>query len=470
MNSAYIWIFFPGLVAFGLLLLYKRETLVAILGTLVTAGLAGLAAWLPAQEQIFVWRWVLPFSDTFIFFGRRFVLSEVDRPSLIIIYLTAALWFGAVPIARPVKLFVPLGLAMVALLVAAIAVEPFLFAAVIIEIAVLVSIPFLSPPGKKSGRGALRYLSFQTIGMPFILISGFMLTGFEVSPGDQEFAIIAIAILAIGFALLLGVFPFHTWIPMLAQESHPHSTAFVLLLLPVAVSLLGLGFLDRFVWLRDAPNTSLILLTVGALMIVTGGIWASVERHLARMMGFALILDIGFSLLALGLAGGGGSDLYRGLFFTGMIPRGLSLGVWSLALASLIGRVEGLKLDNIRSIGRKYPVISISMMLAIFSLAGVPLLASFSMRLGVIEGLSVTAPQFAMWAIIGSLGLLVGGIRTLISIVSGTDETGWELNESRMLIIYLSIGVIGILILGIFPNLFFQSLVNLPASFGQFIP
>ena len=86
--------------------------------------------------------------------------------------------------------------------------------------------------------------------------------------------------------------------------------------IPVAVSLLGLGFLDRFVWLRDAPNTSLILQTVGALMIVTGGIWAAVERNLARMMGFALILDIGFSLMALGLAGGVSSDLYRGLFKT----------------------------------------------------------------------------------------------------------------------------------------------------------
>jgi NADH:ubiquinone oxidoreductase subunit 2 (subunit N) len=94
--------------------------------------------------------------------------------------------------------------------------------------------------------------------------------------------------------------------------------------------------------------------------------------------------------------------------------------------------------------------------LAIFCLAGVPLLASFSMRLGVIEGLSVTALQYAIWAIIGSLGLLMGGIRTLISIVSGTDDTGWELNESRMLAIYLSIGVIALLILGIFPNLFFN--------------
>ena len=139
-----------------------------------------------------------------------------------------------------------------------------------------------------------------------------------------------------------------------------------------------------------------------------------------------------------------------------MVPRGLSLGVWALALSGLSGRVEGLRLINIRGIGRRYPVISISLILSIFCLAGVPLLASFSMRLGVIEGLSLTAPQFAIWAIIGSIGLLVGGIRTLISIVSGSDETGWELNESRSLVIYLSIGVIGLLILGIFPNLFFN--------------
>ena len=224
-----------------------------------------------------------------------------------------------------------------------------------------------------------------------------MLTGFEVSPGDQVFAIIAIALLAIGFALLLGVFPFHTWIPMLSQESHPHSTSFVLLLLPISVSLLGLGFLDRYVWLREAPNTAFILLTVGVLMIMSGGIWAAVERNLARMLAFALILDIGFSFLALGLASMVGSGLYRGIFFAALIPRGISLGIWALALSSLMGREKGVMLGDIQGIGRKYPVIAISMILAIFSLAGVPLLASFSMRLGVIEGLAVTAPQFALW-------------------------------------------------------------------------
>lgn len=470
MNAAYLWILFPAATAVVLLLLQRHKILVAVVGTFVSAMLAGLAAWLPGQEQLFIWRWVIPFSDTLILMGRRLILSAGDRPSLVIIYLIAALWFGAAPIARPGRLFVPLGLGMVALLTAAIAVEPFLFAAVIIEIAVIVSVPFLSPPGKPAGRGVLRYLTFQTIGVPFILISGFMLAGFEVGPGDQDIVVIATAIMAIGFGILLAVFPFHSWIPMLAQDSNPYSTAFVFLLLPGAVTLLGLGFLERFVWLQNAPNTSLLLQGVGAFMILTAGIWASVERNLARMMGFALILDIGFSFMIIGLAILGEGEAFRSLFLASLVPRSLSLGVWALALSGLRSQGIGLNLKDLNGLGRTYPIILLSMILAIFCLAGIPLLASFPMRLAVVEGLALTAPQNALLAILGSIGLLVGAIRTLSIMVTGTDDDKWLVNESRMLVVFLMIGVTGLLLLGLFPNLLISSLANLPAVLSQLNP
>ena len=453
-----------------LLLLQRFKIFVAVTAAFVSALLAGLAAWLPIQEQIFIWRWVIPFSDTLTLMGRQLTLSASERPSLVIIYLAAALWFGAAPIAHSGRLFVPLGLGMVALLTAAIAVEPFLFAAVIIEIAVLVSVPFLSPPGKPAGRGVLRYLSFQTIGMPFILISGFMLAGFEIGPGDQEIVLIATAIMAIGFGILLAVFPFHTWIPMLAQESRPYPTAFVFLLLPGAVTLLGLGFLDRYVWLQNAPNTSDLIQGVGVLMIVSAGIWASVERNLARMMGFALMLDIGFSFLTIGLATLGEGGVYRGLFFASMVPRGLSLGVWALALSGLRGAVNGFDLKDLMGLGRKYPIILTSVIVAIFCLAGIPLLASFPTRLAVIEGLSLVAPQNALLAILGSIGLLVGALRTLSTMVTGTEDERWLVNESRILVVFLMIGVAGLLLLGFFPNLLLQFIGNLPANLGQLTP
>jgi NADH:ubiquinone oxidoreductase subunit 2 (subunit N) len=465
LNSAYIWIFFPAVVALILLLVQRRATLVAITGTATAAGLAGLAIWLPAQEQIFIWRWVIPFEESFNILGRSLILSGTDRPSLVIIYLTAALWFGAASFVRPNKLFVPLGLGLVALLTAAIAVEPFLFAAIFIEIAVLVSIPFLSPPGNMVGKGVLRYFSFQTIGMPFILISGLMFTGFEVGPGPQNFVIIAVASLAIGFALLLAIFPFHTWIPMLAQESHPYSTAFVYLILPIAITLLGLGFLDNFTWMKEDPGTSILLRSVGGLMVVMAGFWAAAERNLARLMGFALIMDIGFSLVAIGLASGEAYETYRGIFFDLLLPRGLSLGIWALALSGLIGKVETFDYKDLRGIAQRYPIISTSVILAIFCLAGVPLLASFPMRLGLITGLSLNSTPLAIWVIIGSLGLLVAGIRALIYMIMDVDHAGWGINESWLQIIFLAVGGLILFVLGLFPHLFRQILVNVPAGF-----
>jgi len=72
-----------------------------------------------------------------------------------------------------------------ALLTAALGVEPFLYAAVLIHIAVLASIPILSPEGKKPRTGILRYLILQTLALPLILLAGWLLSGIEALPSDS---------------------------------------------------------------------------------------------------------------------------------------------------------------------------------------------------------------------------------------------------------------------------------------------
>lgn len=465
MNSSYIWIFAPLLLSGILLLLRRWITIVAIIAATASVLLAVLAAWLPSQEQISLWRWVFPFSDTFLILGRRLVLSSSDRPAIIIIYLTAALWFGAVSLVRPTRLFVPLSMAIIALFTAAIAVEPFLFAAILIELAVLLSIPILAPPGKAPGRGILRYLTFQTLGMPFILIAGFLLAGLENSPGEPIYIAVAIASLAIGFALLLAVFPFYTWIPMLAEESHPYPTAFIFLLLPTGILLLGLNFLDTFTWLYENPNSEPLLQVVGAVMVVTAGIWAATEKNIARMMGFAVLLDIGFSLLAISLSLRSEDETYRILFFTGLVPRGLSLGVLALALSSLIGKTRSFELDDVRGLAKIYPVNSIAIVAAIFCFAGLPLLAGFPIKLGVIEGLSGQSPAIAIWVVLGAFGLLIGGIRASLVMVSEEAETLESLPISRVLVIFLVIGVVLLFLIGLLPNLLMRVITGFPGAF-----
>ncbi len=243
MNAPFLWILFPLAVAAILLLLMRWNLGVSLAGTIIAALLAGLAWFLPLEDQISLGPVGFGFSDTWSVLGRNFILGAAQRPALVVIYLAAAFWFGAAPIAKANRNFVPLGLAITALLAAIVAVEPFLYAALLIETAVLVSIPMLVPVSQPAGRGILRYLTYLTMGMPFILYTGWMLTGADSGPGDPQLVVRSAVLLGLGFALLLGVVPFHTWIPMLMQESHPYTVAYVLLILTSAISFFGLSFL-----------------------------------------------------------------------------------------------------------------------------------------------------------------------------------------------------------------------------------
>ena len=470
MNAPVIWILFPAGLSVILFIFQRREWIVAGLATIVALGLAALAVWLPVEEQIIIGPLNIPFSDTLFVLGRQFILSEADRPALVMLYLTAGIWFGAATVARAGRIFVPLGLAMVALLTAAIAVEPFLYAALIIEIAVLVSIPFLSREGEWVGRGVLRYLTFQTLGVPFILFTGWILAGVESTPGDETLIITAGIMMALGFSLLLAIFPFHTWIPMIAQESHPFTAAFVFLVLPGAVFLFGLSFFDRYVWLRDSQAIHLVLRWVGVLMVLIAGVWSVFQRHPGRLLGFALLLEIGFSLVAIGLAQGEQTAQYLGLFFTALLPRGLGFGVWALALSVLRMHTPKLGFEHIRGLARVYPVTAACLILAVFSLAGLPLLASFPIRISLLKGLAEVSPQSAVLALIGMGGLLLGGLRTLAVLVGGENNTPWKVNESRIQHYYLGLGLLGLFLLGLFPQWFLPFFQNMSVAFEQLVP
>lgn len=466
MNAPILFILIPGLFSLVFLFFRRFHLVVLISATISAIFLALLAMQLQIGEVVMVGNWAFVIRDELIVFGRRFVISNFDRPIISTLYFSLAFWYVGAAFTSVPRFFIPLGMSIVSVLISALAVEPILFSALLIEIAILISVLLLVPPGGGANRGVLRFLSFQTISLPFILIAGWFLSGVELRAGNTEDIVRAAIFLGFGFAFQLGIFPLHSWIPMLMEKSQSYVAAFIITILISVALFFGIGFLLQYPWLQENVNLSGILRLLGLMMVIVGGGWAAFQRHLGKLFGYAVIIEIGRTLLAMGLPDG------SQLLFALTVPRILSLGIWALALSILSSHSVGLRFVELQGLGRQFPVTGAGIVLAIFSLAGLPLLAGFPVYNILWGQLANVGVWMSIGTLLASVGLLIGGLRTFAVLVMGPEEmpevdTGWQELGARIL---LMLGMAMLFVMGIFPQWFLPALLSLSASLQPQIP
>jgi NADH-quinone oxidoreductase subunit N len=460
MNAPTIWIILPIIIALALSLITNQRVL-SLTGGFLAVILALTAEFAPIEQAMKIGAFSLKIDSSLSVLGRVLQIKPEEGPLLALIYGAAALWFFGAEASKSALRIVPLGLIVTALMVASIAVEPFLYAALFIEMAVLLCVPMVVSIYKHPGKGIIRFLIYQTLAMPFILLSGWLLAGVEASPGNLALAAQSAAILGLGFAFLLAIFPLYNWVPMLLEEAPPFVVGFLLWVIPTITLIFGAGFIDRYSWLRASPQLATALQLTGLLMLVTGGLWAAFQTHIGRIMAYGAIAETGFSLLALSL------DLKLGIpiLFLLFPARALGLAVWSLSLTILKERAKSMQFSDVRGMLRHSPFASIGLILATLSTSGFPLLAGFPARLALWDGLARVSLSVAFWMGIGIIGLLIASFRTMAVLSMADEYTGWEVGEDWLQGIMLGLGMTGLLILGLFPQSIQYFLAGLPAMF-----
>ena len=469
MSAAVIWIIFPIFAATVLYVLRWRTRLMQSFGIILALFLAGLAWQLPIGQPIILGPWqALPkvfISPNLSLLGRQFVLEDSARSALIIIYLGTAVWFiGSIAI-KISRLFIPLGLAIAAILTASISVEPFIYAALLIEMAVILCVPILSPPGVPISRGVIRFLVFQTVGMILLLISGWMVDQVELNAIDTRLALRATAIVALGLAMAMSVFPFSTWITMVAENAHPYSAAFVFFTVPELVTLFAFSLFGRYAWLQQTPRIQLFFSLIGLFMIVGGGSLAIFQNNLGRILGYAVITEIGIFLITIGQIlteiqtnPVGSVNLIANVplaefFFAVLLPRGFALALWALTLSIIKSRTKSLDFQAVRGIAYSLPIVVLSLGLANFSLAGFPLLAGFPVR--AVLGINIAQQNAALagLTLFGYFGLVIAAIRSISILLKNQERTERQVNETRTQIFLLVSGCLILFIVGLFPQI-----------------
>lgn len=466
LSTPILWVVLPLIIAGITAIFYQKRLLSILLPGILSFGLAILALFFPEDLTLSLGPFTLNFSEGLSILGRQIILALEILPFIAFIFFITGLWILLSGISGTPQIFRPISLSITALLSAALGIEPFLYAAMLIEAVVLISIPMLSPSWGSPRIGVLRYLTLQTIAVPFILLAGWLLSGVESLPPESVMIGQSAILLGIGFALLLGIFPFHSWIPMVSENSHPSVVGFLLFITPTTILIFGLNFFNRYPFLRNMPDLNATLRLFGTVMILWGGLLTALQDDLKRAFGFATITETGFSLLSLSLIPQGG------LTWMLMLLPGRALGfyLWSYALSQAEIQTKPLKLGPMKGFAHRNPLIALSLVAAQLSIAGLPLLAAFPAKITLLTEINGLENGIAAWSFIGNLGLFISAFRLLAVLVApaqkpneGQQPVNHKVQETLPAIIIILV----LILLGLIPNTLLIGLSNILTAFPQ---
>jgi formate hydrogenlyase subunit 3/multisubunit Na+/H+ antiporter MnhD subunit len=448
MSAPILWIVAPLLMAVFFLLLGRMPRVSMVLGAFFSSLIAISVLLIQVQVDYLVGSLNFEIESTFTVLGRVFILDNGDRTFVFLFYAISAvyLWYGVFYDDEPT--YAPMSLAIPALLSAAIAVQIRLFSVLFVMLSVLLCLPLLVKTEGEREHGEQFLLIFTALSMPLLLLAGWSADMVTINPIDTAMINRAILFTMVGFTLIMGLFPFLLWMPMVSQQTRPTRALYVLLLLPIALSLLLFNASSRGAWFREAAVLQDWMTILGYCMIALGGLWAVFEDDLRRFFAFGLIIDAGFALLAMRQA-------YLGepaLLWQVISIRVAIFVLFTLAMNVLDAHSIPLTIKGLRGQLSQVPIAMLTLFGVLFSFNGIPLLAAFSSRIHIID-VMVTSEGMGswLWILVGLVGYFLGILRFLGSVVDIRSEEKWVFNEKWPEILFLSTGVLLLVLFGLFP-------------------
>lgn len=453
-------------------ILLRWTTLSALLatGTALALGLAVLT--LPLDQPSIFWGGrQIAMGESVTFLGRELVLEEADRLAMAFLFFSAVgIFFMAWRFAQR-SLLLPMGLGLLGLLSGALLVQPFIYAALFIEIAAALAVFVLQLEGRPPTRGGMRYLTFTTLALPGMLVTHWLLERYALTPDETGLLAAATVLLVVSFALLLGIVPFHTWVAVMAEEnSVPLGGAFVLTIGNGAAWFLLLDFLQSYPWLGNHPDFASFVFTVGMAMLTLGASLALAQRRLGSLLGYAALVDTGATLIALGLNNR-----------TGLTLALLSLAMRSFGVILFAGGLSGLRAQNggsddlntLRGVGWKAPWSTAALLFGGLSVAGLPVSAGFAGRWALCRMLAPSQPIIALLLLLTGVSVMAGVWRALSILLARVpepkDRSPFSSSESWLTALAVIVAILVCIAAGLFPQTIAPLAARLAGTFTFFI-
>ena len=238
---------------------------------------------------------------------------------------------------------------------------------------------------------------------------------------SETFQTLVFPLFMVGFGVLAGLWPFHTWSP----DGHVAA--------PTAVSMLHAGVLMKLgaygiirvglVLLPDgAANWMPVLISLGTVNVLYGAVSAMSQQDLKYVIGYSSVSHMGYVLMGIATldrVGVGGAVLQ-------MFSHGIMTALMFLLVGAIYDRAHVRDINILSGLSNRMKVTSFFFAIAGLASMGLPGLSGFIAEFMVFTGAFRTYLPLAVLAVVGAALTAVYILRLLARAFLGESDARWQ--------------------------------------------
>ncbi|MDB9743794.1 NADH-quinone oxidoreductase subunit NuoN [Pelagibacteraceae bacterium] len=266
----------------------------------------------------------------------------------------------------------------------------------------------------RSSEAGIKYFVLSALSSGLLLYGCSLLYGFTGSTNFEIIsnelnkqntgAIFAMVFILVGLAFKISAVPFHMWTPDVYQGSPTSITSYFAAVPKVA----GLAVFIKFMYIPFSNillewQTIIIFISIASMIL--GAVAAIGQKNLKRLLAYSSIGHMGYALagIATGAINGFKSSI---VYITVYVV--MNIGAFScLYLMKKEGEYKE-NISDLSGISKKHPLLAMSFLIILFSLAGIPPLGGFFAKFYIFS--SVLEQKMHTLAIIGLLTTVISAV------------------------------------------------------------
>ena len=235
----------------------------------------------------------------------------------------------------------------------------------------------------RSTESGIKYFVLSALSSGLLLYGCSLLYGFTGSTNfeliadqlnkENVGAVFAMVFILVGLAFKVSAVPFHMWTPDVYEGAPTSITSYFAVVPKVA----GLALLIKFMFVPFSNillewQTIIIFISIASMIL--GAVAAMIQKNIKRLLAYSSIGHIGYALA--GVATGAISGYQSAIVYISIYVI-MNIGAFScLYLLKKDGQYKE-NITDLSGISKKHPLLAISFLIILFSLAGVPPLGGF---------------------------------------------------------------------------------------------